>query len=118
MPAGHIDTETNLPRYSNLDGADSKPSTCAEHRGRSTRSEWPLQQKRNHPRPRLMDTSRIEEVKAPPHAGTPRAHHVEHVALHAVHHGHGVHGLLRGFLGFLREEALVLVDEVGFSCIE
>ena len=35
MPAGHIDTETNLPRYSNRDGADSKPSTCAGRRGRS-----------------------------------------------------------------------------------
>ena len=35
MPAGHIDTETNLPKYSKRDGADSKPRTCAERRGRS-----------------------------------------------------------------------------------
>jgi hypothetical protein len=44
MPAGHIDTETNLPRYSNRDGADSKPRTCAEHRG-SVRTASKLKEK-------------------------------------------------------------------------
>ena len=48
--------------------------TCAARRGRSTRSEMARNQKRNHPRHREMDTSRIEEVKAPPHDGTPRSH--------------------------------------------
>ena len=38
--------------------------TCAEHRGRSTRSEQPQNQKRDHPRPSLLETTRIE-VKAP-----------------------------------------------------
>ena len=39
----------------------------------SIRSEQPQNQKRNHPRPRLMDTSRIDGVKAPQHRGTPRS---------------------------------------------
>ena len=33
----------------------------------------PRTRKRNHPRPILMDTSRIEEVKTPQHDGTPRS---------------------------------------------
>ena len=40
-------------------------------RGRSPRSEWPQNQKINHPRPRLMETSRVDGVKAPQHRGTP-----------------------------------------------
>ena len=48
--------------------------TCVEHRGRSTRSERPQTRKRNHPRPRLMDTSRVDGVKAPLHNGTPRSY--------------------------------------------
>jgi hypothetical protein len=47
---------------------------CAEHRGRSTRSEWPRNPKRNHPLPRLMDTSRVDGVKASLYNGTPRSH--------------------------------------------
>ena len=47
---------------------------CAEHRGRSTRSEWPQNRKRDHPRPRLLETTRLDEVKAPQHRGTPRRH--------------------------------------------
>ena len=38
--------------------------TTEEHRGRSTRSEWPQTRKKEHPRPRLMDTSRVDGVKA------------------------------------------------------
>ena len=38
---------------------------------RVIRSEWPQNQKINHPRPRLMETSRIDGVKAPQHRGTP-----------------------------------------------
>ena len=40
----------------------------------TVRSEWPQNRKRNHPRHREMDTSRISEVKAPLHNGTPRSH--------------------------------------------
>jgi hypothetical protein len=46
--------------------------TCAENW-----SEWPQNRKRNHPRPRLMDTSRVtrvDGVKAPRHRETPRSH--------------------------------------------
>ena len=49
-------------------------STCADHRGRSTRSERPQNQQRNHPRPPLLETTRIDGVKAPLHDGTPRSH--------------------------------------------
>ena len=48
--------------------------TCAERRGRSTRSEWPQNKKRNHPRRPLLETTRIDGVKAPRHRGTPRSH--------------------------------------------
>ena len=54
--------------------AQPRRVTCAEHRGRSTRSEWPQNRKINHPRPRLMDASRVDGVKAPPHDGTPRSY--------------------------------------------
>ena len=47
---------------------------CAEHRGRSTRSERPQTRKRNHPRHRETDTSPSKEVKTPQHDGTPRSH--------------------------------------------
>ena len=40
----------------------------------AVRSEWPQNRKRNHPRHHEMDTSRISEVKAPLHNGTPRSH--------------------------------------------
>ena len=40
----------------------------------SNRSEWPQNRQRNHPRHREMDTSRLNEVKAPLHDGTPRSH--------------------------------------------
>ena len=46
----------------------------AEHRGRSTRSEWPQTQKRNHPLHCEMETSRVDGVKAPLHNWTPRSH--------------------------------------------
>merc|ERR1719263_1954863 len=36
-------------------------------------SERPQTRKRNHPRPRLMETSHINKVKTPQHDGTPRA---------------------------------------------
>ena len=39
----------------------------------STRSERPQNQKENHPRPRLIPTSRIDGVKAPQHFKTPRS---------------------------------------------
>ena len=45
--------------------AQPRRVTCAERRGRSTRSEWPQNRKRNHPRPSLMHTSRVDGVKAP-----------------------------------------------------
>ena len=54
--------------------------TCAE-------SEWPQNPKRNHPRPRLIYTSRIEGVKASPHDGTPRQHRHGHL-VGLVHRGH------------------------------
>ena len=54
--------------------------TCAE-------SEWPQNRKRNHPRPRLIYTSRIEGVKASPHDGTPRQHRHGHL-VGLVHRGH------------------------------
>ena len=41
-------------------------------RRRSTRSEFTQIWTRDHPAPSLMDTSRIEEVKAPLHFKTPR----------------------------------------------
>ena len=56
--------------------------TCVEHRGRSTRSERPQTRKRNHPRPRLMDTSRVDGVKASLHNGTPGSH--DHVDLEVL----------------------------------
>ena len=40
----------------------------------STPSEWPQNQKINHPRHREMDTSRVDGVKAPLDDGTPRSH--------------------------------------------
>ena len=46
----------------------------ASRRGLSTRSEWPRNRNRNHPRPRLTDTSRVDGVKAPQHRGTPRSY--------------------------------------------
>ena len=54
--------------------SSTSPLACAEHRGRSTRSEWPRYRKINHPRPRRMDTSRVDGVKASLHNGTPRSH--------------------------------------------
>ena len=36
------------------------------------RSERPQIRKRNQPRPPLLETSRVDGVKAPPHRGTPR----------------------------------------------
>ena len=39
--------------------------TCAEHRGRSTRSERPQNKKRDHPPPSFLETSRLDGVKAP-----------------------------------------------------
>ena len=45
-------------------------SACAEHRGLDS-VERPQNQKVNHPRPRLIDTSRVDGVKAPQHRGTP-----------------------------------------------
>ena len=56
--------------------------TCVEHRGRSTRSETAQTRKRNHPRPRLMDTSRVDGVKASLHNGTPGSH--DHVDLEVL----------------------------------
>ena len=57
------------------------PSTRPHDRGRSTRSEWPRNRKKDHPRPRLMDTSRVDGVKAPQHRGTPRSHRIETLTL-------------------------------------
>ena len=59
---------------SKVSGSRFAVRTCAEHRGLSTRSERPQNRKVNHPRPRLMDTSRIDGVKAPQNRGTPRSH--------------------------------------------
>ena len=49
---------------------------CAEHRGRSTRSERPQIRKRNQPRHPLLETTRVDGVKAPQHRGTPRSYHL------------------------------------------
>jgi len=43
-------------------------------RGTDAVSEWPQNRKRNHPRHREMDTSRIDKVKAPQHVKTRRSH--------------------------------------------
>ena len=62
-------------------------STCAEHRGLATQSERPHNRKLNHPRPRLMDTSRVDGVKAPQHRGTPRSYALRrHFGLDLVAH--------------------------------
>ena len=50
-----------------------KRQACAEHCGLSTRSERPQNKKRNHPRPPLLETTRVDGVKAPLHNGTPRS---------------------------------------------
>ena len=40
-------------------------TSCAEHRGRSTRSERPQIRTRDHPAPPLLETTRVDGVKAP-----------------------------------------------------
>ena len=57
--------------------AQPRRVTCAEHHGRSTRSEWPHNRKRNHPRPPLLETTRVDGVKAPQHRGTPRSYRLD-----------------------------------------
>ena len=44
----------------------------------STRSERPQNRKRDHPRPTLLETTRVDGVKAPQHRGTPRSHRYDH----------------------------------------
>ena len=56
---------SSLPDSSIVDGAKVGARVDI-----SPRSEWPQNQKRNHPRPRLMETSRVDGVKAPQHRGT------------------------------------------------
>ena len=57
-------------------GVFLKPSSINGLRGAfpSSRSEWPQNKKRNHPRHREMDTSRVDGVKAPQHFKTRRSH--------------------------------------------
>ena len=61
-------------------------AACAEHRGRSPRSS---KSKRNHPRPRLMDTSRVDGVKAQQLRGTPGSCVLLLVGLHLLPLGGG-----------------------------
>ena len=49
-------------------------ATCAGRRGLSTRSEQPQIRKINHPRLPLLETARIDGVKAPLHFKTRRSH--------------------------------------------
>ena len=52
---------------SSIAAASGPGRTCAEHH------DWPQNRKRNHPRPREMDTSHINKVKAPQHLKTRRS---------------------------------------------
>ena len=40
-----------------------------------SRSERPQNPKKDHPRPPLLETTRVDGVKAPQHRGTPRSYH-------------------------------------------
>ena len=82
-------------------------------RGASSRSERRQNRKRNHPRPRVMDTSRVDGVKAPQHRGTPRSHDVVVDRLGHADDGDGVVVALEvlGDLGRLRVR-VVAADRV------
>ena len=69
--------------------------TCAEHRGRSTRSERPQNRKRDHPRPPLLETTRVDGVKALQHRGTPRSY-LAHLHLLVVMHRYEVVDVVHG----------------------
>ena len=47
-------------------------SLCVTHRV-AISPEMSSNQKRDHPRPRLLETNRVDGVKAPQHRGTPRS---------------------------------------------
>ena len=55
------------------DDAVTATTSRAEHRIHWKRSERPQTRKRNHPLPSFLETTRLNEVKAPPHDGTPRS---------------------------------------------
>ena len=79
----------------------------APARSIAVRSEWPQTRKRNHPRPRLMDTSRIDGVNAPLHDGTPR--YARHDVAFAVFRTVVVELAVMTFLGRRAEAQAVLV---------
>ena len=71
-PSGYLATCRRLgppqfPRPACVDGRVASMASLRPPR-RDARNR-----KRNHPRPRLMDTSRVDGVKAPQHHGTPRS---------------------------------------------
>ena len=52
--------------------SSKRAHTLSTRHSQSYRSERPRNRKRNHPRPLLLETTRLNELKAPPHNGTPR----------------------------------------------
>ena len=94
-------------------------SACAGRRGRSPRSERPQNPKRDHPRHREMETTRVDGVKASLHDGTPRSRRPR-VPLPVVPHKNevelGVQGLeLEEVLGLLLGEGLHVPPKHHFS---
>ena len=64
---------TSWPKAGAANSRTHFVASCAGRRGRSTRSELPQNRKRDHPRPPLLETTRVDGVKAPQHRGTPRS---------------------------------------------
>ena len=92
--------------------------TCAEHRGLSTRSERPQNRKRNHPRSPLLETNRVDGVKASQHRWTPISYHPRLVVLQRIkplradRRGHEVDDGLVALVAQLRHGPVELLQDV------
>ena len=76
---------TTAPRRRGLIKTPSpRPSALSLRRAATISQETAQIRKQNHPRPRLMEASRVDGVKAPQHRGTPRSHQLRAADLHLL----------------------------------
>ena len=69
----HVIMTTASRRRGLIKTPSPRPRALSLRRAATMVSETAQNRKRDHPRPRLMDTSRVDGVKAPQHRGTPRS---------------------------------------------